>query len=125
MICGILTGDKQIGAGIQLSPNATRLLHGWGILDEVLKHAHRPEAGTIRSYRGDVLSHSPPVSDGHLVTDQAPYIVTHRADLLRALLSGAKKHKIDIRLGMEVIEVDFNKPSLRLSTGEIHEADRF
>lgn len=70
-----------------------------------------------------MLSHSPPVADGHLVTDQAPYLVIHRADLLRALLSGAKKHKIDIRLGMEVVEVDFNKPTLRLSTGETHEAD--
>nr|QJQ82472.1 PesG [Pestalotiopsis humus] len=114
---------QEIGAGIQLSPNATRLLQRWGILDEVLKHAHRPQVGTVRSYRGDFLSHSPPVSDVHLVSEQAPYIVIHRADLLRALLSGAKKHKIDIRLGMEVAEIDFDQPSLRLSTGEVHEAD--
>lgn len=123
VIDGMLTNDEQLGAGIQLSPNATRLLRRWGVLDEVLKHAHRPGVGTVRNYRGDVLSHSPPVSDENLVTNQAPYIVIHRADLLRALLSGAEKHKIDIRLGKEVDEIDFEKPSLRLSTGEIHEAD--
>lgn len=39
------------------------------------------------------------------------------------MLSGINKHKIDIRLGSEVTEVDFDKPSLRLSTGEVHEAD--
>lgn len=47
----------------------------------------------------------------------------HRADLLRAVLSGTGKHNIEIKLSSEVKEIDFNKPSLRLSTGEIYEAD--
>ncbi|KAI1632603.1 FAD/NAD(P)-binding domain-containing protein [Biscogniauxia mediterranea] len=114
---------QEIGAGIQLSPNATRLLRHWGVLDEVLKYADRPEAGTFRSYRGELVSKSPPVSDPELVLNEAPYIVIHRADLLRALLSGTGKLGIEIKLGSEVKEVDFNKPSLRLSTGEVYEAD--
>ncbi|KAF1919308.1 hypothetical protein BDU57DRAFT_491530 [Ampelomyces quisqualis] len=113
---------QEIGAGIQLAPNATRLLQHWGILEEVLKYADRPEAGTFRSYRGDVLSQSPPVSDPRLVSE-APYIVIHRADLLRALLSETRKHGIEIKLGSEVKEIDFNRPSLRLSTDEVYEAD--
>lgn len=112
----------QIGAGIQLAPNATRMLQQWGVLDEVLKYAHRPEVGTFRSYRGDVLAHSPPISDPKLVSN-APYIVIHRADLLRALVSGKEKHKIDIKLDSDVKEIDFTKPSLRLSNGEVYEAD--
>lgn len=87
-----------------------------------MKYADRPEAGTFRSYRGDVLSQSPPVSDQRLVC-KVPYIVIHRADLLRALLSGKEKHGIEIKLGSEVEEINFNKPSLRLSSGEIYEAD--
>ena len=47
----------------------------------------------------------------------------HRADLLRALLSGTGKHGIEIKLGCEVKEIDFNRPSLRLSTGEAYAAD--
>ncbi|KAI1734120.1 hypothetical protein F4680DRAFT_471418 [Xylaria scruposa] len=113
---------QEIGAGIQLSPNATRLLQQWGVLEEVLKYADRPEGGTFRSYRGDVLSKSPPVSDPQLVSN-APYIVIHRADLLRALLSGTGKQRIKIKLGSEVKEIDFNSPSLRLTTGEVYEAD--
>ncbi|KAK7749333.1 hypothetical protein SLS62_008184 [Diatrype stigma] len=111
-----------IGAGIQLSPNATRLLQHWGVFEEVLRHADRPEAGAFRSYRGDVVSQSLPLADPNLV-GKAPYIVIHRADLLRALLSGTEKLGIEIKLGSEVTEVDFNKPSLRLSTGETYEAD--
>ncbi|KAF1922275.1 FAD/NAD(P)-binding domain-containing protein [Didymella exigua CBS 183.55] len=113
---------QEIGAGIQLSPNATRLLQHWGVLEEVLKYADRPEVGTFRSYRGDVLSQSPPVSDPRLVS-KAPYIVIHRADLLRALLSGTRKHRVEIKLDSEVKEIDFIKPSLRLSTDEVYEAD--
>ena len=47
----------------------------------------------------------------------------HRADLLRGLLSGTGKHAIEIKLGSEVKEIDFNTPSLCLSTGELYEAD--
>jgi salicylate hydroxylase len=49
--------------------------------------------------------------------------VIHRADLLRALLSGTRKHRIEIKLDSEVKEIDFIKPSLRLSTDEVYEAD--
>ena len=69
-----------------------------------------------------MLSQSPPVSDPRLVS-KAPYIVIHRADLLRALLSGTEKYRIEVKLDSEVKEIDFNKPSLRLSTGEVYEAD--
>ncbi|KAK2011568.1 FAD/NAD(P)-binding domain-containing protein [Colletotrichum eremochloae] len=113
---------QEIGAGIQLSPNATRLLQGWGVFEEVLKYADRLEAGAFRSYRGNVLSQSPPVSHPNLVSE-APYIVIHRADLLKALLSGIGKLAIEIKLGSEVKEIDFDKPSLRLSTGEVYGAD--
>lgn len=98
------------------------MLQHWGVLEEVFKYADRPEAGTFRTYRGDVLSHSPPISDTKLVS-KAPYIVMHRADLLRALLSGTGKYNVEVKLGSEVTDIDFNKPSLRLSTGEVFEAD--
>lgn len=47
----------------------------------------------------------------------------HRADLLRALLSGTDKLPIEIKLGSEVTEIDFDKPSLRLSSEETFQGD--
>lgn len=47
----------------------------------------------------------------------------HRADLLRALLSGTGRHNIKIKLGCQVKDIDFDEPFLRLSTGETFEAD--
>jgi salicylate hydroxylase len=49
--------------------------------------------------------------------------VIHRADLLRALQSITGNFGIEIKLNSEVKEIDFNKASLRLSTGEVYEAD--
>ena len=105
-----------------MSPNATRLLQRWGVLEEILKFADELESGTFHSYRGEFLSQSPPVTHPNLVSE-IPYLVIHRADLLRALLSGIDKYGIEIKLGSEVKEIDFSKPSLRLSTGEVYAAD--
>ncbi|KAL4875384.1 FAD binding domain-containing protein [Aspergillus karnatakaensis] len=115
---------QEIGAGIQLSPNATRLLQHWGVFPSVLAAGDKPEYGAFRSYRGDVLSASPPVSHPAL-TSEFPYIVIHRADLLRALLTGAEQDGVDItlKLSSEVQDIDFNTPSLRLSTGEVLSGD--
>ncbi|KAI7554433.1 hypothetical protein KC331_g552 [Hortaea werneckii] len=113
---------QEIGAGIQLSPNATRLLKHWGVFDEVSKYADQPHAGTFRSYLGDIVSQSPPVSHPDFV-NEAPYLVIHRADLLRSLLSGTGSQNIDIRLDSDVQEIDFQKPSLRLSNGQLYIAD--
>ncbi|KAF3345841.1 hypothetical protein VD0002_g7199 [Verticillium dahliae] len=123
--CNIGYREKlsSIGAGIQLSPNATRLLQRWGVFEEVLQYAAQPEAGTFRSYRGDMLSQSLPVSHPTLVREEAPYIVIHRADLLRALLSGMERHGITLKLSSEVKEINFHKPSIRLSNDEVYEAD--
>lgn len=88
-----------------------------------MKYAARPEAGTFRSHQGDVVSASPPVCHPSLVGDEFPYIVIHRTDLLKALISGTGQHphRVEIKLGSDVQEIDFNKPSLRLATGEIYQ----
>ncbi|KAI1845196.1 hypothetical protein JX265_006966 [Neoarthrinium moseri] len=113
---------REIGAGIQLSPNATKLLRSWGVLDEVRKYAFQPETGTLRTYRGKVVSQHPPGSIIERML-QAPYLVIHRADLLNVLLDAAQRSGVEVRLGCEIEELDFSKPSLRLSTGTIHESD--
>jgi salicylate hydroxylase len=35
---------REVGAGIQVSPNASRVLHGLGLADELAKLGVRPEA---------------------------------------------------------------------------------
>lgn len=74
----------EAGAGLQLSPNATRILARLGLLDTVAATATRPSGVRVRSARsGRTLSFMP--LDTAEARWGAPYLVTRRADLQRAL----------------------------------------
>ncbi|KAM7183487.1 hypothetical protein V8F20_012606 [Naviculisporaceae sp. PSN 640] len=116
----------QIGAGIQLAPNATRLLARWRVLDEVMKYADCPQEGSFWSYKGQKISRSLPVKDPGLVTADAPYVVAHRADILRALASGVAHDlagTIEVKLSADVETIDFEKCEIHLVDGESYKGD--
>jgi salicylate hydroxylase len=46
---------SELGAGIQMFPNATRFFRAWGIEDEVLKVANKPCAMRITRYANDAV----------------------------------------------------------------------
>ncbi len=71
---------EEAGAGIQLSPNATRVLIGLGLEQRLIANAVVPEAVEIRTSRGRILSRIP-LGDHAEQRYSAPYWVTHRADL--------------------------------------------
>ena len=81
----------ETGAGIQLGPNATRVLRELGSLDTVEQSAFRPEAIWIfDGLSGERLASVP--LGGHAETRYgAPYLALHRADLHAALLAVAKE----------------------------------
>jgi salicylate hydroxylase len=80
----------EIGAGLQLSPNATRLLDRLGVLERLKYASVEPQAICLQDGRsGDKLLHLP---IGEMARKRwgAPYIVCHRADLQNALLIEAR-----------------------------------
>jgi salicylate hydroxylase len=96
---------EEFGAGLQLGPNATRVLRRLGVLEAVSGLAIAPRA--IRVLRG---------SDGAEITRLpvgdaerrwgAPYLVIHRADLQRALAEAATRlPNVALRLATEVAEI--------------------
>ncbi len=75
----------EVGAGIQLGPNATRVLRDLEILDHLLPHAVSPDAIAVRDgLTGRRLARIP-LSEYALRRYGAPYLVIHRADLHRTL----------------------------------------
>ncbi|TJV00839.1 MAG: FAD-binding protein [Mesorhizobium sp.] len=76
---------EAVGAGIQLSPNATRILRQLGMLDRLLPAAVRPEAVVLKDAR--TLRELARVPLGQAAEERwgAPYLVAHRADLQSAL----------------------------------------
>jgi salicylate hydroxylase len=111
---------EEVGAGIQLSPNATHVLAALGVLEAVRGHAFEPQELTIRSARhGGKLAHVPL---GAAAADRygAPYLVVHRADIQRALLDAVHAlPDISLRLGTRVssISEENGKLSVTLAQG--------
>ncbi|WP_170117040.1 FAD-dependent monooxygenase [Phyllobacterium sophorae] len=82
----------EIGAGLQISPNATRLLDRLGVLERLKYSSVEPEAICLQDgASGERLLHFP---IGNRAKERwgAPYIVCHRADLQDALLNEARSH---------------------------------
>lgn len=90
---------QEVGAGLQLSPNASRVLIDLGLGPRLSAVAITPDAVSIMTARsGGEVSRLP-----FAASEGAPYWVMHRADLQAALLSVVRDHpKIDLRLGHQV-----------------------
>lgn len=91
------------GAGIQLGPNATRLLRQWGVLERLLPNGVRAEGIGI----GDGLTGEPvaTVPLGKTAEERygAPYILAHRADLQQAMLDTVQElTNVEILTGHDV-----------------------
>ncbi|KAI0925362.1 hypothetical protein AcV7_005629 [Taiwanofungus camphoratus] len=111
----------EVGAGIQVSPNVTRLLIRWGLGEALAQIAVKPEAIVLRRY-----------SDGERVgytrwaekmdAFGAPYYHIHRADFHKLLYDLAAPN-MTLRLNSTVVAVDPEAPSLTLASGEVAHGD--
>jgi len=91
---------QEAGAGLQLSPNASRILIELGLRERLGARATVPEAIGIMSARsGKEIARLPLGEDAGLRAG-APYWVLRRADLQAALLDAVDEHPdIELRLG--------------------------
>ncbi|RUW68798.1 MULTISPECIES: FAD-dependent monooxygenase [unclassified Mesorhizobium] len=80
---------EAAGAGIQLSPNATRILRQLGVLDRLLPHAVRPEAVVLKDAATLRELARVPLGQAGESRWGAPYLVAHRADVQAALTAQA------------------------------------
>ncbi len=80
----------EIGAGLQLAPNAMHVLDRLGVLSEISKHAVYPARLVwMDGIRAEKLSEVD-LGDEFKRRYGHPYIVMHRGDLLNALLGACK-----------------------------------
>ncbi len=79
----------EIGAGLQLGPNAMRRLYGWGLQTDLARHAAFPKALQVRSANSGTQLGVLPLGDTALTRYGAPYATMHRADLHHTLFNAA------------------------------------
>ena len=88
---------EDVGAGIQLSQNATYCLMQLG-LDLSQLPAMRPDATELYSFKGPRL-----MTVRHDQSGDAPYLQTHRADLIAFLVTAAETAGVEIHLSAEAV----------------------
>jgi salicylate hydroxylase len=89
----------EVGAGIQLGPNVVRVLHGWGLADQLARLAAFPQRLQVRdAVTGDELGVLP-LGERALQKYGAPYATIHRADL-HGLLLQALQARDHVRLNL-------------------------
>ncbi len=86
---------SEVGAGVQLGPNVTRLLQAWGLGEALMHVAAFPSGLHARSMTtGEVLA-TLPLKEAALMYG-APYVTIHRADLHGLLLQAASREGVQV-----------------------------
>ena len=120
----------EVGAGIQIAPNCTRILNSYGLLDEAKALGVLPASMLMK----DAL-------DGRLLTSLdlkdmerrygTPYMVIHRSDLHGLFLKACQNAGVDLRTSQHVTEYETlpdgastgpDGARARLADGTVHEA---
>jgi salicylate hydroxylase len=120
----------EAGAGIQLAPNATRILIGLGLAGRMKPGIVAPAAIRLRAGPSGRDLAVLPLEAGMTGHYGAPYWVIHRADLQRALAEAvADEPRITLTLGAQVKDFTISGGSVRATvhprslggTGEDHD----
>ena len=97
---------EEAGAGLQLSPNASRVLIDLGLQSRLAERAVTPDAISIMSARAGGEIARLPLGEAAAFRAGAPYWVMHRADLQGALLAHVNDNPdIELRLGCQFEDV--------------------
>ncbi|MGF1663186.1 MAG: FAD-dependent monooxygenase [Kineosporiaceae bacterium] len=104
----------DVGAGIQVSPNASRLLADLGVLDRVLDAGVQPDRSVRHRWQDGSVVTSRPLRPAMVERYGFPYVVVHRADLVDALASALPPGCL--RLGVRAEAVEDHGPAVTVRT---------
>ena len=102
---------REVGAGLQISPNGVKVLQALGLGDELDNIGVRATAVNLRDYRAGKL-----VTRLNLTEAAGPYYFLHRADLIDMLHRAARAAGVKIRLLQKVRSVEIEDGQVRLET---------
>ena len=114
---------QRIGAGIQMSPNAMRVLRALGLEPQLRRQAFEPRAWTARVWdTGEYLSE---LTFGAEAEKRygAPYLLMHRGDLHSALFSAVPPELIAYEKKLVGLKGNGAGVTLRFADGESATAD--
>jgi len=87
---------REVGAGIQISPNASRVLQGLGLADKLAGLGVRPGAHHQRRWDDGRTLLKTPLGDAAIKAFGFPHYQTHRADVLSMLINAFPSERLHI-----------------------------
>ncbi|WP_406445268.1 FAD-dependent monooxygenase [Streptomyces sp. NBC_00631] len=117
----------EIGAGLQVGPNAVRVLMNLGLYERVEEVAVFPERGVFMDALTGAFLTSLDLGPAFRERYRAPYAVMHRSDLLDILLDACRANDlISLENGKQAIDVrelDGGSVRVECADGSTYEAD--
>ena len=113
----------EVGAGIQVSPNASRILHRLGLADALAGMGVRPLAWRQRRWDdGRTLLHTP-LGDTVVEAFGFPHYQTHRADLLATLVRALPPERLHVGHRLTSFVDHGDRVALEFENGSAAEVD--
>ncbi|MBB6119168.1 FAD-dependent monooxygenase [Nocardiopsis algeriensis] len=115
----------EVGAGLQLGPNATRILREWGLLDKVRAAGVEPRRLVFRDALTDEVLTELDLGQEFQERYGAPYVVLHRSDLHSILLEACREAGVLLETGRTVTGVENTEDTAytQLADGTVLESD--
>lgn len=114
---------SEAGAGIQLGPNATRLLGELGVGESLAQYSVSPQSIEVREAESGRHLAELPLGEWISARHGSPYWVLHRADLQRCLVAAANASPlIELSYGFRVASVAEDAHGVSVSSDPSEEA---
>lgn len=114
---------KEIGAGIQISSNGSKVLRELGLLDKIAEKAVQPLSFRIMSLDSDEIIADMPLGEQAADRYDGPFFQIHRGDLLEALASILPSGVLHFDTPVESFRQDADSVTVRLTNGETVRGD--
>ncbi|KAH8898052.1 FAD binding domain protein [Thozetella sp. PMI_491] len=115
----------EVGPGLQITPNGSRLLHHWQLHPSFWSMVAEPTSLTLHRYTGEVLSQEENFHAKNNFKYGAPFLGVHRVDLQKAMVARARELGVEFSIGERVISMDVGRTraSVKTATGNTFKAD--
>lgn len=113
----------EVGAGVQLGPNATRVFRALGLEQEILKTAFEPENHAVCHWKTGKVTAATPMKGVYEKQFGARYFTFHRADLHAALLQAVPEKDITLNAKCTGVRNSGKGAVIRFADGDEVESD--
>lgn len=114
----------QVGAGLQITPNSSRLLARWGLSESLWKSVAKPNALNIRRYSdGKILFREQDYGEYIERRYGSAFLDIHRVDLQNAMFYRAKELGVEFKFGCRITDVAMDEARVTSVSGELFEGD--